>query len=86
MANWVIRKNPARLTPTTAAKSRAVYCVNGLAMKMPALLTSVSMRPKLCIAVPMTCSAVSGSAMSPATVTSPSSLDGLIEREVAITR
>jgi hypothetical protein len=24
----------------------SVYCANGLAMKMPALLTSVSMRPK----------------------------------------
>ncbi|MNI70803.1 hypothetical protein D3C73_1266370 [compost metagenome] len=60
-----------------------MYAVNGLAMKMPALLTRVSMRPKRAIASRMTRWAVSGSPMSPATVRMSGSVDGLIEREVA---
>ena len=43
-------KKPARLTPSAPAKSASVYSVNGLAMKMPALLTSVSMRPNRAMA------------------------------------
>ena len=44
-ARWVMWKKPARLTPSAPAKSASVYSVNGFAMKMPALLTSVSTRP-----------------------------------------
>ena len=33
IANWVMRKKPARLTPSAPAKSASVYSVNGLAMK-----------------------------------------------------
>ena len=53
---------------------------------MPALLTSVSTRPKCWMAVDTTRLATSGSAMSPATVTRSALVLGLIERELATTR
>ena len=77
---------PTSSSLTTEAKSSAVYCVKGLATKIPALFTSVSTRPKCSSAVATTRSAVVGSEMSPALVTSPSDIDGLIERDVATTR
>ena len=46
MASCVMWKKPARLTPTSRRSRPRCTAVNGLAMKMPALLTSVSMRPK----------------------------------------
>jgi hypothetical protein len=63
----------------------AVYSVNGLAMKMPALLTSESTRPNRSRAVSTTRSAVAGSAMSPATVARSSASCWSIEREFATT-
>jgi hypothetical protein len=54
-------------------------------MKRPALLTSVSTRPNLLSASPITRSAVSASAMSPWTLTMSGSSDGAIEREFATT-
>src|SRR5271166_796469 len=39
-ANWVIKMKPSRLVETSLRKSSAVYSVNGLATKMPALLTT----------------------------------------------
>ncbi|MNL73622.1 hypothetical protein D3C87_1991080 [compost metagenome] len=59
--------------------------MNGLATKIPALLTRVSMRPKRSIVSRITCWATSGLPMSPATVRMSGSVDGLIEREVATT-
>src|SRR5262249_41855310 len=53
---------------------------------MPALLTSVSARPKRSSACDTMRSAVLGSAMSPATARISGSDDGLIERELATTR
>src|SRR5229473_1380711 len=44
IASCVMWKNPARLTPSTAAYSASLYCVKGFAMKTPALLMSVSIR------------------------------------------
>src|SRR6516162_3410904 len=55
-------------------------------MKAPALLTSVSMRPKRSSASDTMRSAVLGSTMSPAIVRMSGSDDGLIERELATTR
>src|SRR5438067_7081165 len=45
-------KNPARFTDSRLAKSASLYSVNGLAMKIPALLTSVSTRPNFSTAPP----------------------------------
>ena len=46
-ASCVMWKKPAMLVAhEPRAKSASVYSVKGLAMKMPALLTSVSIRPK----------------------------------------
>jgi hypothetical protein len=58
----------------------------GLAMKMPALLMSVSMRPNRARPSEITRSAVVRSAMSPGTARISSSPDGLIDRAVATTR
>ena len=46
MTRWVMWKNPARFSAVIAAKSSSVYSVNGLAMKMPALLTSAVDAPE----------------------------------------
>src|SRR5580698_2503586 len=54
-------------------------------MNTPALLTSVSMRPKRSSAASMIRLAVAGSPMSPATVSRPGSADGLILRALATT-
>jgi hypothetical protein len=54
-------------------------------MKIPALLMSVSTRPNLARACSMTRCAVAGSAMSPATVSTPGSSDAVMEREFATT-
>jgi len=62
-----------------------VYWVKGLAMKMPALLTSVSMRPNRATPWEIARSAVFRSAMSPGTARTSSSLDGSSERAVATT-
>jgi hypothetical protein len=69
-----------------AAKSAYVYPVNGLAMNIPALLTSVSTRPNLSTALAITRAATAGSAMSRATVRTFSEASGLIDRELATTR
>src|SRR5206468_3154783 len=45
-------KNPARFTEILRVKSASVYSVNGLEMKIPALLTSVSTRPNAATASP----------------------------------
>jgi hypothetical protein len=61
-----------------------VYWADGLAMKMPALLTSVSMRPNRAMPSDITRSAVFRSAMSPGTARTSSSFDGLIERAAGL--
>src|SRR3954468_6791717 len=58
-------EEPAEVHPVTSSYSSSVYCVNRLATKTPALLISVSMRPKRSIASRVTRSAVSAVAMSP---------------------
>ncbi len=83
IARWVMWKKPARLTAVIAAKSSGVYSVNGLPMKMPALLTRLSIRPKRSSACPTTRCAVSAWAMSPCTVRRSGVVGGGIEREVA---
>jgi transposase len=60
--------------------------VNGFAMNMPVLLTSVSTRPNFSRAVLNTLSAVSAAPTSPCTVTMSVSEAGLIDRDVATTR
>jgi hypothetical protein len=69
-----------------AAKSSGVYSVNGLAMNIPALFTSVSTRPNRRTASAMTRSATAGSAMSPATASTSAEASGVIDRELATTR
>jgi hypothetical protein len=54
-------------------------------MNTPALLTRVSTRPKRSSAAPTIWPAVAGSAMSPATVSTPGSRDGVIVLAVATT-
>jgi hypothetical protein len=60
--------------------------VNGFAMKMPALLTSVSMRPNRATPSEIVRLAVFRSEMSPETTRTSSPLSGFIERAVATTR
>jgi hypothetical protein len=60
--------------------------MNGLAMKIPALLISVSTRPNCSTALLMTRSAIAGSAMSPATATTSADASGLMDQELATTR
>jgi hypothetical protein len=62
-----------------------VYSVKGLDMNTPALLTSVSIRPKRSIAPSAIRSAVAGSLTSPATVSTSGSFDGSILSELATT-
>jgi hypothetical protein len=57
--------------------------VNGLEVKSPALLTSVSVRPNRSSAAPVIRSAVAGWVMSPATVSTSGSAEGLIVRALA---
>jgi hypothetical protein len=59
--------------------------VNGLEEYTPALLTSVSMRPNRSSVASMIRAAVAGSAMSPSTVSTSGSSDGLIVPAVATT-
>ena len=79
-------EEPGGVDAQIAEKSASVYWVKGLPMKMPALLTSVSMRPNRVMPSGIARSAVLRSAMSPDTVTMSSSLEGLIDRAVATTR
>jgi hypothetical protein len=79
-------KKPATLIAMLRAKSSSVNSMNGLERKTPALLTSVSMRPKRSSAVLTMRWAVSGSPMSPATASMSGSAPGLIDRELATTR
>src|SRR5262249_62222297 len=70
-------------------KSSAVYSVNGLVKKMPALLTSTSIDLKRASAVPMILPAVAGSPMWPSTRATWSeaatSVDWVTFRELATT-
>src|SRR4051795_11966124 len=84
-ARWVMWKKPARFTAVTAAKSSGVYSSNRLAMKRPALLMRLSMRPKRWVAASTTRCAVSAWVMSPGTVRKPGSSLELIERDVPTT-
>src|SRR6185503_11578344 len=65
MTRCVTWMKPSRLVDTSERKSSAVYCVKGLAKKMPALLTSASIEPKRFTAVSTSFAAVAGNAMSP---------------------
>ena len=85
-ASWLMWKKLARLVPMFAAQSSGVNWVNGLAVKIPALLTSVSMRPKRSTPSLKIRAAVAGSAASPAIARTPGSLLAAIERELATTR
>ena len=60
--------------------------MNGLAMKIPALLTSVSTRPNVSTAPPITRSATAGSAMSPAMASMSAEATASMDRELATTR
>ncbi len=86
IASCVMWKNPARLTPSTAAYSASLYCVKGFAMKTPALLMSVSIRPNCATPSAIERSAVLRSAMSPGTARMSVSSDRLIERAIATIR
>src|SRR5262245_28716035 len=66
-ASWVTYKKPSRLVETSDLKSSAVYSVNGLVKKIPALLTSASMGPKQDSAVSTILAAVADLPMSPST-------------------
>jgi hypothetical protein len=82
---WGWRLNRGKLWPLPVI-SWAVWTANGLAMNIPALLTSVSTWPNLATASPITRSATAGSAMSPTTVSTSAEVSGLIDRELATTR
>jgi hypothetical protein len=72
------------------AQDRRVVCLGvlseGLLIKIPALLTSVSMRPNRAMPCEIAWSAVFRSTMSPETTTTSSPLNGFIESAVATTR
>src|SRR5262245_17094110 len=67
MASWVTYRKPSRFVETSALKSSAVYSVNDLVKKMPALLTSTSIDWKRDSAVSMILAAVAGSPTWPST-------------------
>src|SRR6516162_7396812 len=89
MASWVTYRKPSRFVETSDRKSSAVYSVNGLVKKMPALLTSTSMDWKRDSAVATTLAAVAGWPMSPSTRATWSeaatSVDWVTFRELATT-
>src|SRR5215831_13387401 len=82
-------RKPSRFVETSDLKSSAVYSVNGLVKKMPALLTSTSIDLKRDIAVSTILAAVAGSPMSPSTratwLEAATSVDWVTFRELATT-
>jgi hypothetical protein len=72
--------------PIAVARSDSEYSTNGFDRKTPALFTSVSTRPKLSIAASTIRLAVSGSAMSPATVSRSGEVPRSIVREFVTTQ
>src|SRR5262249_27712722 len=89
MASWVMYRKPSRLVETSDLKSSAVYSVNGLVKKMPALLTSTSIDWKRDSAVSATRAAGAGSPIWPSTratcLEAVTSVDWVTLREVATT-
>src|SRR6516162_3208126 len=88
-ASWVTYRKPWRFVETSDLKSSAVYSVNGLVKKMPALLTRASIDWKRDSAASTTLAAVAGSPMWPSTRATRSdaatSADWVTVREVATT-
>src|SRR5262245_18871652 len=89
MASCVTYRKPARFVATSAWKSSAVYSVNGLVKKMPALFTSASIDWKRDSAVSTILAAAAGSPMWPSTRATRSeaaiSVDCVTVRELATT-
>jgi len=85
-ANCEALKKPERWVLLSNSNSSSVYSVKGLAMKIPALLTNVSMRLNRSMPSAITRCATVRSPMSPATARTPSSDGWRIERELATTR
>src|SRR5262249_25524021 len=67
MESWVTYRKPSRFVETSALKSSAVYSVNGLVKKMPALLTRASIDWKRDSAGSPILAAVAGSPIWPST-------------------
>ena len=77
---WATRKAPLRLTRSTASKSASVMSKKSQALKIPALLTSTSMRPCALMAAATSASTWALSPTSQCTYKPPNSLARAVPR------